>query len=285
MPAEICLHISAGISTNVPHEQWSTKCGIANGGGRGAADFFLTGRDYMREKKLSKRMQAVADLVTPGMRVADVGCDHAYVSIYLVEHGIASECLAMDVNAGPLERAQANIRAHGLTGKIQTRLGSGLEQARPGEVDAVLMAGMGGILVRDLLETSKVLSHSLQEWILQPQSDIDLVRRYIRESGYRIVEEDMVEEDGKYYPMFRAVPAETVPETEPVSEEWLPVFDRFGELLLTGRHPVLKEFLDQGKTHYAVILQQMEASGYEGEKREQMQLAAEYVRRALTFWE
>lgn len=247
----------------------------------------------MREKKLSKRMQAVADLVTPGLRVADVGCDHAYVSIYLVEQGITSKCLAMDVNKGPLERAQENIRAHGLEDRIETRLGSGLEPALPGEVDAVLMAGMGGILMRDLLQTSREVSHSLQEWVLQPQSDIDLVRRYIRESGFRIVEENMVEEDGKYYPMFRAVPepdaaeADFLPEAELTAEEllWQQVYDLYGKLLLTGRHPVLKEFLEQGKEHYAAILHQMESSGHRGDKWEQIQQAAEKVRLALTFWE
>lgn len=235
----------------------------------------------MREKKLSKRMQAVADLVTPGLRVADVGCDHAYVSIYLVEQEIASKCLAMDVNKGPLERAQVNIRAHGLEDRIETRLGSGLEPAVPGEVDAVLMAGMGGILMRDLLQTSREVSQSLQEWVLQPQSDIDLVRRYIRESGFRIVEENMVEEDGKYYPMFRAIPGQETAEELP----WQQVYDLYGKLLLTGRHPVLKEFLEQGKEHYAAILHQMESSGHRGDKWEQIQQAAEKVRLALTFWE
>ena len=248
----------------------------------------------MREKKLSKRMQAVADLVTPGQRVADVGCDHAYVSIYLVEQGIASQCLAMDVNKGPLERAQANIQAHGLEDRIETRLGSGLEPARVGEVDAVLMAGMGGILMRDLLETSKEVSHSLQEWVLQPQSDIDLVRSYIRESGFTIVEENMVEEDGKYYPMVRAVPEqETSAESGLVSAaeltaeelQWQQVYDLYGKLLLTGQHPVLKEFLEQGKEHYAAILRQMESSGHRGDKWEQIQQAAEKVGLALTFWE
>ena len=162
----------------------------------------------MREKQLSKRLQAVVSLVTPGRRVADVGCDHAYASIYLMEHGLAKECIALDVREGPLERARSNIAAHRLSGQIPTRLGSGLEPVCRGEIDTVLMAGMGGILVRDLLEGSRELSHSLLEWVLQPQSDVELVRRYIRESGFQIAAEEMVREDGKYYPMFRAVPAE-----------------------------------------------------------------------------
>jgi len=238
----------------------------------------------MREKQLSKRLQAVVSMVTPGLRVADVGCDHAYVSIYLIEHGIASECLAMDVNEGPLQRAQKNIQTHRLTDRIQTRLGSGLEQAKPGEVDAVLMAGMGGILVRDLLEGSREISQSLQEWILQPQSDIDLVRRYIRENGFRIVEEDMVLEDGKYYPMFRAVPAEKADSEDKTDEKMQLVYDHFGKLLLQNHHPVLKEFLDQRAIHYDAVVRQMEASGHEGERLEEMRQMKEYVRLALEAW-
>lgn len=243
----------------------------------------------MREKQLSRRLQAVVSMVTPGLRVADVGCDHAYVSIYLIEHGIASECLAMDVNEGPLQRAQKNIQTHRLTDRIQTRLGSGLEQAKPGEVDAVLMAGMGGILVRDLLEGSREISQSLQEWILQPQSDIDLVRRYIRENGFRIVEEDMVLEDGKYYPMFRAVPAEKAVhagEAE-LRKHIVPVEveDRFGPLLLQQKHSVLKDFLELRRQHYEMVLQQMEAAiGVPQEQLQQIRQEAEYVRLALGAW-
>ena len=137
--------------------------------------------------------------------------------------------------------------------------------------------------MRDLLETSKEVSHSLKEWVLQPQSDIDLVRSYIRESGFHIVAENMVEEDGKYYPMFRAVPGQE--EMDQETEQWQQVFDLYGKLLLTEKHPILKEFLEQGKEHYAAILRQMESSGHRGEKWEQIQQAAEKVRLALTFWE
>lgn len=267
----------------------------------------------MREKQLSKRLQAVADMVTPGRRVADVGCDHAYMSIYLVERGIASGCLAMDVNAGPLERANTNIAIHRLTDRIETRLGSGLTQVRPSEADTVLMAGMGGILIRDILRDSAEVSGSLQEWVLQPQSDVDLVRSYIREAGFWIVQENMIKEDGKYYPMFRAIPAEntesaqtvkdaaagSISDTEIMSagngglpeipaERLQAVYDRFGELLLRGRNPVLKEFLDYGKGHYAQIIRGMEAAEKLDARAEErlryMKQEAVYVDDALHFY-
>ena len=262
----------------------------------------------MREKQLSKRLQAVVSLVTPGRRVADVGCDHAYVSIYLMEHGLAKECIALDVREGPLERARNNIAAHRLSRQIPTRLGSGLEPVCPGEIDTVLMAGMGGILVRDLLEGSRELSHSLLEWVLQPQSDVELVRRYIRESGFQIVAEEMVREDEKYYPMFRAVPAESEKaeygdgcmektegkdrNTKKIDQE---VWDRFGKLLLQRRHPVLYEYLKGREEHYKQVLLQMqenpaiperlEKMAANMEKAKEIQQEAVYVRYALQYWE
>lgn len=260
----------------------------------------------MREKQLSKRLQAVVALVTPGRRVADVGCDHAYVSIYLIEHGLARECMALDVREGPLQRAKENIAAHRLSERIQTRLGSGLEPVGRGEVDTVLMAGMGGILIRDLLEESRTLSHSLKEWVLQPQSDVELVRGYIRESGFHIIREEMVWEDGKYYPMFCAVPEQpkqAEQETQAGSEpNELAVWDRFGALLLRQRHPVLYAYLKDREQHYAQVIRQMQQKpgadrkdnrNEQSDQREKVraeqlfliQQEADYVKWALQYWE
>lgn len=97
--------------------------------------------------ELSKRLQAVADLVTEGASVADIGTDHGYIPIYLIEHHIAEKVIALDINRGPLERARMHIVGHGLKEKIETRLSDGLEKVLPGEVDTMIAAGMGGGLV------------------------------------------------------------------------------------------------------------------------------------------
>ena len=94
--------------------------------------------------ELSKRLQAVADLVTEGASVADIGTDHGYIPIYLIEHHIAEKVIALDINRGPLERARMHIVGHGLKEKIETRLSDGLEKVLPGEVDTMIAAGMGG---------------------------------------------------------------------------------------------------------------------------------------------
>lgn len=152
--------------------------------------------------QLSKRLRAVADLVPAGAVLADVGTDHAYIPIALVEEEKIPRALAMDINQGPLMRAEENIRSHGLEKKIEIRLSDGLEKMETGEADTILIAGMGGLLTVRILSAGKeVLDGTL---VLQPQSDLPSVRGWLAKEGYEITAEDLVLEDGKYYPMMRA---------------------------------------------------------------------------------
>lgn len=187
--------------------------------------------------ELSKRLQAVADLVTPGMRLADVGTDHAYIPIYLTQNGLVPSAIAMDINKGPLERADIHILEHGLDGKIVTRLSDGLVNLKMEEADTMIAAGMGGGLVIHILNEDPAKTRSLKELVLQPQSELAKVRRYLEEHRFRIVAEDMVEEDGKYYPMMKLVHGEEAP----YSQEEL----YYGRLLLKKKNPVLYQFLQR----------------------------------------
>ena len=187
--------------------------------------------------ELSKRLQAVADLVTEGASVADIGTDHGYIPIYLVENEIAEKVIALDINRGPLERARMHIVGHGLKGKIETRLSDGLEKVLPGEVDTMIAAGMGGGLVIKILTEGNVVVDRLNTLILQPQSEIGKVRRFLNDHGFRIVKEDMVEEDGKFYPMMKVIHGE--------KEDYTLCEYIYGKRLLERRHSVLKKYLDR----------------------------------------
>ena len=192
--------------------------------------------------QLSKRLQAVADLVTPGSRVADVGCDHAYTSIYLVENEIASKVIAMDVNQGPIDRAQDNINKFGYQAKIETRKSDGLDKLRMKEADTILIAGMGGALTIQILEEKPELVSEVRELILQPQSEINKVRKMLVDRRFLIVQENMVYEDGKYYTMMQAVPKDKV--TLPSRYELkMPEHFHYGRLLLEQKHSILYAFL------------------------------------------
>ena len=125
-----------------------------------------------------------------GVTVADVGTDHGYIPIYLVESGKNKCAIAMDINRGPLDRAEAHIRMHGLGEQIKTRLSDGVQKLQIGECDCVIVAGMGGGLVIKIMEDGEEIFRNLTEFILQPQSEIAKVRQYLCEHNYRIIAED-----------------------------------------------------------------------------------------------
>lgn len=191
--------------------------------------------------ELSDRLLAVASMVTKGNVVADVGCDHGYIPIYLIQNQISPKVIAMDVRKGPLERATSHIKAYGMTEYIETRLSNGVEKLQKGEVQTVICAGMGGRLMAAILTEGKELVESLEELILQPQSELEEFRSFLDESGYAIVKEDMVKEEGKFYPMMKVIPRGTQSFSGNVPKS---LAYKYGGLLLQERHPVLKDYLE-----------------------------------------
>lgn len=204
--------------------------------------------------ELSKRLRAVAELVTPGYRVADIGTDHAYVPIWLVKEGKIPSAIAMDVNEGPLQRADAHISEYGLEKQIRTRRSDGLKELKPYEADSMIAAGMGGALIIQILKESPDIVCSLKECILQPQSEISKVRKFLIKEGFFIEDENIVYEDGKFYPMMKVIPGRK--EILPYGEEEY----EYGRLLLKKRHPVLKEFLIRESRIRSSILENLKTN-------------------------
>ncbi len=199
---------------------------------------------------ISKRLQALAEMVTPGNRVVDIGCDHGFLPIFLVQKELSPKVLAMDVRKGPLSGAKAHVVEYGLEDYIETRLSDGLKEYHIGEAQSCVCAGMGGPLMIKILTESRDKAESLEELILQPQSEIPEFRKFLREAGYVITDENILCEDGKYYfPMkVRFVGRDAdkrVDRTSDMSDEKeQELFDRYGKLLLQNRHPVLKDYLE-----------------------------------------
>lgn len=189
---------------------------------------------------LSKRMMALANMVSMSNRLCDVGCDHGYLPIYLVSSGAVPSAIAADIGEGPLQAAGRNIAREGLEDRIATRQTDGLCGIMPEEADSLLIAGMGGGLVIHILSNGRRTAQAMKEVILQPQSEVDQVRRFLWEEGYCLLDEDMVFEDGKYYPMMKVCyDPENQKECKALDEkEFL-----FGRLLLERKHPVLKDYL------------------------------------------
>ena len=232
--------------------------------------------------QLSKRMSALASLVTEGSRLADIGTDHGYIPIALVQKGRIPSALAMDVGKGPLSRAREHIHSQGLDTYIETRLSDGLTELHEGEADTVLIAGMGGMLMKRILEGGGHCLSSVGELILQPQSEIHLVRKFLAEHGYQITDEDIVLEDGKYYPMMRA---ELIHDFEDRSGQckdhpWKTFQYFYGDVEEQRSPEVLRNFLIHEQEKSSTIMERLHENGREvsdrmKELQEQMNLIRE----------
>ena len=204
-------------------------------------------------------MKAVAAMVTSGGVLADVGTDHGYIPIALIQRQKIKGAIAMDINKGPLARAQDNIASARLGDYIQTRLSDGVAALGEGEADSILIAGMGGELVIHILSEGEKVCKAASELILQPQSDIRKVREYLRLHQYKIVDEDMICEDGKYYPMMRVVNVEADEAWMKMNEQTKVACDIYGPLLLRNGNPVLRRFLVRQHRQLTQILQKLQA--------------------------
>ncbi len=229
--------------------------------------------------ELSERLYSITELVTPGYVVADVGCDHGYVPIYLVEEGIISHAIAMDVGAGPLERAQKHIEEAGLTDYIETRLSDGVQELKPGEADCLILAGMGGPLMQRIMTEGQKILSEMKEFILQPQSEIAEFRHFLQDHGYHIISESMVCEDGKYYPMMKVIHGEM----HYINE----VDFRYGRILLHEENPILNQFLRKEEKNYVNLLGELERSKQTErveERRGELEQELTYTREALGYY-
>jgi len=181
--------------------------------------------------KLDPRLQAAADFVLPGRAMADIGTDHAYLPIYLVSSGICPRAIAADKAAWPIQAAAPIIKAHACGDRISLRCGDGLSVLTAGEADTIVLCGMGGQLMMEILQEGQSILQETKRLVLQPQKHIDLLRYWLAEHDWRIVAESIVESKGFFYSIIAA---------EPGKMELSPNEAQFGPLLLKERSP---EFL------------------------------------------
>ncbi len=189
--------------------------------------------------ELSRRLTALIHMAGSGDTVADVGCDHGFVSIALIREKKYRRAIAMDIRQDPLARAREHVQEAGLKEEIALRLSDGLDKLAPGEADAILIAGMGGPLMISILERGEETARRAQKLILSPHSEWGLFRRFLLSHGYRIEAEEMLQEEGKYYLLLQVKP---VPEGEE-PKIWKPEEVAYGKILLEKKDPVLRQYL------------------------------------------
>ncbi len=207
--------------------------------------------------KLTDRLLKIANLVTEGKRVADIGTDHGYIPVYLLNNNKVSYAILADVNKGPLENARKEVRHNKLEDKVDLRLGSGLEVLKPNEVDEVIIAGMGGMLISDLLEAKKDVAHTVDKLILQPMQAQGELRKYLYNNGYEILDEVLVKEDFRIYEI---IIAKYIGENTEVNND---IYYEVGSKLIENKDELLSEFINKKIKSYESILNKLEGKSGE----------------------
>lgn len=186
---------------------------------------------------LKPRLRAIANLVPPSNKLADIGTDHGMLPIFLVQRGRAATAVASDISAGSLEKAKQLIEQNNMEQKVEIRLGNGLSILSPGEADSIVIAGMGGVLIGEILQQGERAARSASTLILQPMTGQEKLRRWLIHNQYRIIEEELVKEGHQIYEIIAAVSDAGVEEYE--NE----IFYEIGWDWIAKKHPLLKEWL------------------------------------------
>ena len=240
---------------------------------------------------MSKRIEKLVELFPGARSVADIGCDHGYTSILLAKAGKAEKIIACDIGQAPLESAKKNILREGLTDRIECRLGDGLEPIKSFEAESVLISGMGGPLMTEILE-NRIEEFSFA--VLSPQSDFAKFRRFLFDR-MKIVKEEYLEEGEKFYRLFLARKKQS-PESQEIEQEEkqeerenelkkkedkkefcrTAVEWEYGWLPLQEKDPVLKRMLEKEEKQYKEILEKKQIK----EVKEKLEL----VNKALLYY-
>ncbi len=218
-------------------------------------------------------------MVTVGNPVADVGTDHGYVPIYLVLNNIAPYAIAMDINEGPLSKAKDNIKAYGLEEKIATRLSDGLEMLNKNEVDTVIISGMGGQLIIEILKKHEELLCDIKELVLLPHREVEEVRRYLHTIGFVINDECVVKEDGKFYQIVKA--------SKGALKEYSKLEYMFGPCNLSKKDEIFRELLIFEKSKATRLLNELKNNNTENafERSKKLQELIEIIDKGLDLYE
>lgn len=226
---------------------------------------------------ISKRLNRIIELVPPSVSIIDVGTDHGYVPIGLIRAGKAQTATASDFRILPLKKAEVNIRLEGLEDRIRTVCGSGLTTVSPGEVEGAVIAGMGGNLTRDIMEESMEVVKSLRFLLLQPAQNPEVLRQYLYEGDYDILQEDLVkEDDGRFYEYLLVRYHEggkTVPHEDGIPRCGYDV----SPWLIENGHPLLGEYLETRVKEFQEIISKL-GDGSENARSRKIELEDKIIK-------
>ncbi len=199
------------------------------------------------------RLETIKSMVSKCETAADIGTDHGYVAEMLLTDNTAKKVIATDLNKGPLNRAIEYMTSKKLNLKCDFRLGSGLTVLQKNESDAIIIAGMGGELIADILSTSKDIAFSAKQLILQPMTAYDKLRKFLYENGYKVTDENIVKELHHYYFVIKAEPGRDKIDNE--------IYYEISKHLLDKKDPVMYEYIEKLIKTNNKIIQSLEGTG------------------------
>ena len=183
------------------------------------------------------RLERIKSMVDPCQTAADIGTDHGYVAEMLLKEGICKQIIATDLNEGPLNRAIEHLTKSNLHDKCNFRLGCGLRVLNEGEADAIIIAGMGGDLISDIIHTSKDIALKAQQLILQPMTAVNTLRKYLYENGFEIIDESIVKEYHHFYFIIKA--------KKGIAKQMDNIYFEISNILIEKKDPVMIDYLNK----------------------------------------
>lgn len=224
----------------------------------------------LRVPALPPRLAALAALVPPGRVVADIGSDHALLPVNLVAGRRIPWAIASDLSPGALARARAAVAAAGLSASIDLRQGAGLSVLQPGEAAVVVIAGLGGLTIADILDEGRAVAQRAELLLLQPMRHLAELRYRLRAGGFRLVEERLVQEAGRFYVVMAAAPGQMPAYSDVLMD--------IGPLLVARSDPLLRPYLKLRIARERRILRQVREEARSAAGRERARLAEKRVR-------
>lgn len=226
----------------------------------------------MSSWRLSKRLQAIADFIPDHTRIADIGGDHAFLLIHLAQEGRLAYGIVGEVNQGPYENALNNVQNAGVESQIDVRFGNGLSVIRPREVEFLVLSGMGGALITEILDKGKEKLGHMKGMILQPNIHTAGVRIWLEKHQWQLITETIIHDGDHLYEILVAKPGKNqeLYQDEMIRKE---ILFEIGPLLWKHKHPLLAKRiseeiqrkksmikqLEKGKTHTAVEKRRIES--------------------------
>lgn len=224
---------------------------------------------------LSPRLKIIADSIQGFETMADIGSDHAYLPIYLVKNKRVKSAIATDVKSGPVEISKERLKSNKVEARVSVRQGNGLQIIKPGETEVIVIAGMGGILISDILDKDATVAESSKLLILQPMRDSDKVRKWLCGHGFDIIDEELVKDQDRIYEVIWSRPGS---EARKATGLML-----IGEKIIEKKHPLAVEYINKKTDELEKVIAALESTDTENcrERTEECKTLLTFYREVL----